>query len=545
MKYTVIENLCDLPNLDVTAPTFCDIETNGLYINTRLVQVYQPTTIDEIFIIDIDYCDLEETKNILRPLHTVWYNASYDFGTLNMTTEKFDDLFYLVRNAYPEWQEYSLDKTVSRLGFDDLYGDLDKKALQKQGFVNGAYLSQAQLRYSATDVYALAKMWDNPQIQQYRELLAYKVDILSMGYAIKYQQNGLQIGQPLVREELDKLIDDIERNYDILGTLNPNSPKQCKEYFGTDKTDKATMIKLISQGNEMAKVVYEQRRLLKRRKMLETYNFPKVYTRYNVAGAVSGRFTATGGDMPQGINAQQIPRDLQYLFNQDTEDTVCIEADFGTAELRAAASIMKEPQMYKELMEGEDLHKIAATMVNGKDLNDITKEDRQKGKAVSFGLIFGMSAPSFKEYAFVSYGVSFTDEEAAAIKKNYQDRYKAIKKYHTSKWEHYKAEIAVTALGRRARARLGTDAINIPTQGTIAETTKLSIHYAVQEDERILGYIYNVVHDQINLRVPRDEVNYWQELLVRNMEKGWSEICKTKLMTYKNIPMPVDAEHAQ
>ena len=67
----------------------------------------------------------------------------------------------------------------------------------------------------------------------------------------------------------------------------------------------------------------------------------------------------------------------------------------------------------------------------------------------------------------------------------------------------------------------------------------------VKEDERILNYIYNVVHDQINARVPRVELAYWKELMVRNMEKAWTEICKTDLMYYKDIPMPIDSSHSQ
>ena len=368
-----------------------------------------------------------------------------------------------------------------------------------------------------------------------------------MRYAIEYQQNGLLVDRAAVRKELDALEDTIKANEIALNGLNPNSPKQCKEALDVESTDKPTLIKLISKGNTLAKTIYEQRRLLKRRTFLVSYNKPKVFTKFNVAGAVTGRFTSTGGDLPNGINAQQITRNLQYIFNQPTEDTIVIECDFGTAELRAAAAIMREEVMYKELLAGMDLHKIAASMATGKPLDEITKEDRQKGKAVSFGLIFGMSAESFQEYAFTNYGVIFTLEEAKSIKKKYQEHYPSIAKYHQMQWENYKdpSYYVTTALGRRAKPRLGTDAINIPTQGTIAETTKLAIHYMVKEDARILGHIYNVVHDQINARVPKVALLYWKDLMVRNMQKAWTEICKTELMFYKDIPMPVDAEHSQ
>jgi len=578
MEFKVVTDLKDLPTFNLAEPTFADIETDGLYINIRLIQLFQPTASEIVYILDIDDIDLEEAKAFIKPLWTIWQGASYDFGTLNMVTDRFDDIMYLSRSAYPQFMDFDLASLVIKFGLGNLYAHLDKKAMQKAGFVKGAYLSHAQLEYSAIDVYALSKIWEDSNIQKCRELLAYKVDILSMKYAIEYQQNGLEVNQEKVAEEKAKLIGAMAKNSAILNAVpvptwwsegdkpkwwpksdytfenwtgvNSNSYQKVRAALKSHESDKNALIQIVSEGGargKLAKAIFDQRRLIKRESMLNSYDFPKVYTRFNVAGAVTGRFTATGKDLPRGINSQQITRNLQYLFNYDTEGYTVIEADFGTAELRAACSIMKEPVMYAELKAGIDLHKVSASMATGKPIEEITKEDRTKGKAVSFGFIFGMSAKTFQEYAFVNYDVVFSLAECVAIKKKYQEHYPAIAKYHNEAWNGYKkpSHVVSTALGRRAKPKLGTDAINIPTQGTIGETTKLAIHYAVQEDERILKYIYNVVHDQINIRVPTKEVDYWRELLVRNMQKGWTEICKCKIMHYKDIEMPVDAEHSQ
>ncbi len=545
INFQVIKDLSELPAFD-DSPVFADIETDGLYINTRLVQVYQPTTDPMIYIIDIDYVDLDEVKEWLQPLWLVFYRGSYDLGTLNMVPNKMDDLIYLVKMAYPEFKKYSLDLTMKNLGMEYLYADLDKKALQKAGFILGSYLSKEQLRYSATDVKALELIWNLPKIVAARELTAYKVDMLSQRYAIQYQQNGLISNRKMVRDEIDNLQEDIKANYISLGGVNCNSPKQCREALGTGSSDKPTLIRLISQDNQLAEAIFKQRRLLKKEKMLTTYNKPKVHTRYDIYGAATGRFTATGKDLPDGINAQQIPRDLQYIFNQPYKGTVVIEADYSTVELRAACSIMKEPVMYKELLDGIDLHMVSASLVTGKKPEDHDKQERIKGKAVSFGFIFGMSAPSFQEYAFTNFGVKFTEQEAKDIKTKYQRHYPTIARYHEYMWRNYKKSgfTVETALGRKVKPNLGTDAINIPTQGSTAETMKLAIHYMVKEDPKVLGVIANVVHDSISLRVPEEDKEYWTEFLERNMLKGWSEISKTALMFFKDIPMIVDVEHA-
>lgn len=557
VQFVIPQDLSELPNFSPSLPSFCDSETDGFYMNTRLVQIYQPEASELIYVIDTDIIPLEDIKAILKPLWTVWHNASYDFGTLHMTTAQLDDTLYLAKLAYPDWGEYSLDKVIAKLGHAHLYDDINKKSMQKS-FRKGAYLSNAQLRYSATDVYALSLIWQNKMFQKCREVLAYKFDIISLKYSIQYQQNGLVVHQPSVRKELDKITDEIKANELALNGLNPNSPKQCKEALGTDSTDKNTLIHLITNGNKLAELIFKQRRLLKRQTMLHSYNYPKVYTHFNPAGAITGRFTSSGGDLPNGINAQQITRNLQYMFNQNTYDSegnctsVVIHADFSTAELRAGCSIMKDTKMYEELKAGMDLHKIAATLAMGGKPEDVSKEDRQKGKAISFGLIFGMSADSFQEYAYVNYGVVFTAEECKAIKAAYVNRYPQINKYHKEKWNSYKTEPVMTPLGHRAKARLGTDAINHATQGCIAETTKLAVHYLVKEDSRALDYIFNIVHDAEYLRIWKqpdaksvtlEEVDYWSKLVIKTMKKGWDEMCKMPMLYYKDIPMPVELEY--
>lgn len=543
IEYKICDSIKEVEHLKPDIEIFADIESGGLYIDTRLIQVYQPEVDKMIYILDTDKIDLETIKDWLKDKWTIWQGSNYDFGTLGITTKKFDDTLYLARIAYPEWREFKLDNIVSRLGFDYLYDGLDKAALQKLGFKPGAYLSKVQLKYSATDVYALSLIWKDRRIQEARDVLSYKINIISLKYAIEYQQNKLLVDQKSVRKELDEVEVKIKAYEKKLGKLNPNSPKQCKEALGTASTDKNTLIKLIADGNELAEAIFTQRRLIKRKGFLDSYNYPWVETRFNPAGAATGRFTSTGGDLPRGINAQQITRDLQYLFHQPTEETSVVHADFSTAELRAGCSIMKDATMYEELKQGHDLHKLAAMLaMPDKKLEDVTKADRQKGKAISFGFIFGMSAESFQEYAYVNYGVKFTLEECKMIKQNYNSKYKGIASYHKEKWNNYKSTPVTTPMGTRNMAKLGTDAINFATQGGIAEVTKLSVHYLCKAYPDAIKYIFNVVHDAIYLRTPKGVEQLWADRLAESMKKGWAEFCKLPMLFYKDIPMPVEVE---
>lgn len=590
MKVKILTKVEELPLLSNNEPTFCDIETEQLYVGTRLIQFYQPSTDDTIYIFDVaplgysqreyEYV-LEQVKNFLKPLHTVWYNSSYDLGTMNMITDKVDDLFYAVKTAYCQFQEFSLDIVLEKLGFGHLYSGLDKKSLQKAGFKKGAYLSQAQLQYSATDVYALSLMWKDEKIQYVIDNnLAYKVDMKSQMYAIMYQQNGLVVDLETRNKLLVKAVQDIKDYSALLPEgFNPNSYKQVRAYLGVEESDHDALVKYALSSNSLApqaKAIMDLKRALKEKSYLESINFDKMYTKFNVAGAATGRFTSSGGDIPNGFNAQQIPRQFQKLFKANMDGTKVVGLDYSTLELRLGCAIFGEPEMYRQLREGEDLHTSMAMMITGKPLHPeglvgsktaasgmaeqvfdyVSHKDRTDAKAVNFGYIFGMSAGTYQNYAFVSYGISVSLEDSIRLRNKYFEKYPMFKKYHEHVWNNYSKPgfYYETALGRRVKPKLGTDGINGPVQGSGAETTKLAVHWLIKEDCIRLGldpeteweqcdairYLFNVVHDAIYLRVPDEEELVWRKRLADAMVKGWKEISKSKLFKFKDIPMPVD-----
>jgi len=146
------------------------------------------------------------------------------------------------------------------------------------------------------------------------------------------------------------------------------------------------------------------------------------------------------------------------------------------------------------------------------------------------------------------YNLKFTIAEAQELKNKWFAAYPAIGKYHKMCWDRMndtETYICKTALGRRIAPKLGTDAINAPVQGSIAETMKLAIYYMSKENPDVLKYIINSVHDSIYLLAPEKEAEYWGDLVKRNMIKGWTELSKTTIMYYKDIPMPIDVAYGK
>lgn len=538
-----VSNLTELPSFKVGEPLFLDTETDGLYGQVRLLQLYQPSTGEPVI---IDYVTYEDNFELLKlKLQEHWivcHNATYDMTVLGIIPKQLDDTLYLARHAFLKLDNYSLDRVVIACGLGNLYADLDKKQLQKSNFSEEAVLSVEQYKYAELDVRALAGIFE--KLKAYKDIVAYKVDMLSMQYALRYQRNGIGVNKQLVMNDFQETEDKIVTNELELNGLNVNSPKQCKEALKLETTDKSALLKAISQGNKLAKLVFEQRRLIKRKTMLESYMYDKVYTIFNVAGAVSGRFTASGKDIKQGINGQQIPRSCKYFFHNASPDIATIEADYSTLELRLAATIFGDNNMRQQLVEGKDLHREVAARLLNKKPEDVTKDDRTKAKAVNFGFVYGMSAKRFMDYAFDNYGLTLDINEAGQWRNTYFRMYPQIALYHKYIWEHYKDAgfYVQTALGRKIAPKLGTDALNVAVQGSGAECTKLAIHYLVKDNDKYLNYITNVVHDSIKLEVPISIVEQSKKDLECAMLKAWKELLTSTLCKFKDIPMLVDIE---
>lgn len=555
--YTVHKELTTLPQFDPTKPCFCDMETDGLYINPRIFQIYQPSISDLVHILDFTYIKIEDAIELLKPLWLVFYNGSYDLGTLNLVPAKLDDMMYAVKMAYPEFQEYTLDSVCTKLGYRDYDGIL-KKEQQKSKWVIGAYLSTSQLTYAATDCIVLNKIFKEDRvINIVCNSKAYKVDILSLMYTIQWQENGM----PVIRENYNKalkLTNEAIAKYEQLVPrvldkngnsvpVNTRSHLQVKAVLGTDSSDKPTLTRLMVSGSPLAshaENILNLRKALNDLSKLTSYNFPLVKGRFNPYGTITGRYNCTGGDIPNGINMQNYPRQFKYIFGAVTEDEVIIGADYATLELRLACMIYGEPAMYKALMEGQDLHRYTASLMTGKSLDQVTDEERQNAKPVNFGFTFGLSAQNFIEYAFDLYGLKFDLTQSTEFRNQFFNAYPNFKRYHEFVYKSMQSKnyLCNTALGRTIKPKLGTDGINAPVQGSGAECTKLAVHYMVQEDPRALSIIMNVIHDAIYLRCKESEAQYWADLLKRNMVKGWEQLSKSSLFKYNDIPMPVEVK---
>jgi len=219
----------------------------------------------------------------------------------------------------------------------------------------------------------------------------------------------------------------------------------------------------------------------------------RIYTQFKQIGAPTGRMAS------MRPNLQNITRDLRVLF-RPPEGKKLIVADYSQIELRIAAEYVNDETMIKAFSEGKDLHRFTASLILGKEYDQITKDERQMAKAINFGLIYGISPRSLMEYARNSYGVDISLKDAQIFHSRFFEVYKGFKSWHDRVKEYLKEHnkmVVYTLLGRRMVVRRFTEAVNFPVQGTGSDLLKMAVvFFGKLKEDRDAG-IVNLVHDEI------------------------------------------------
>lgn len=225
----------------------------------------------------------------------------------------------------------------------------------------------------------------------------------------------------------EKNLKDLKDHYNI----NWNSSQQKADVLFGDKGEKLPILKvtpagkpsadasvckrLAAQGYEIPQMILDYSAANTLNKMFlnrweDDASFDgRIHPSFNLTNVISGRTSC------QNPNLQQVPRtkDVRALFTAP-EGKVFFEADYSQLELRIAAHYAKEPTMLKIYREGGDIHTETARVMTGG--REPTKDERSKAKAVNFGFLYGMMAKKFVEYAYNSYGQTFTQAEAEAYR---------------------------------------------------------------------------------------------------------------------------------
>lgn len=262
-------------------------------------------------------------------------------------------------------------------------------------------------------------------------------------------------------------------------------------------------------------------------KLLNTYGLTLLERINPVTRRLHGSFTlgytSTGRLSSRSPNLQNLPRetDIRGIFRASYGNEL-LGADYGQIELRVAAELSKDRVMLQAYKTGEDLHALTASKITGKRIDKVSKEDRQLAKSLNFGLLFGLGAKGLVDYANWNYGVKLELSTAYEYYKTFFDTYSGYESWQKEKRaECERFGTTSTRLGklRRLQRNKGyTRSVNHPVQGSAAEVviTALSNIYGQLKHGR--AKIINLVHDEILVECPRDEVPLVSQVIKEGME---------------------------
>ncbi len=163
--------------------------------------------------------------------------------------------------------------------------------------------------------------------------------------------------------------------------------------------------------------------------------------------------------------------------------------------------------MLRAYKNGIDLHSLTASQISKKSLKDVTKEDRQRAKALNFGLLFGLGARKLSHYAKKSYGVTIEASEASETVRAWRELYGGYASWQQEQVRKAGSSFEVrTPFGKLRKLpsdnTYGTS-MNTPVQGGAAE---VMLHALCRLKDTFDGYpgikVVNCVHDEILVEVP-------------------------------------------
>jgi DNA polymerase len=156
-----------------------------------------------------------------------------------------------------------------------------------------------------------------------------------------------------------------------------------------------------------------------------------------------------GGD--DKLNLQNIPRNSPLksaIFAP--EGYMMIDSDSSQIEARTLAWLAEQNDLVEAFDRGEDVYKIMASAIYGKDVTQITKDERFVGKTTILGCGYGMGAAKFQAQ-LKNFNVEIELEEAKRIIDTYRTTYPKI----TALWKQ--AGLALDAMLRGSTMSLGRD----------------------------------------------------------------------------------------
>lgn len=368
----------------------------------------------------------------------------------------------------------------------------------------------------------------------------------------------IQIGTKL-KTHLDELTNDI---YDLAGEeFNINSTKQLgvilfeklqlpvKKKTKTGYSTDVDILEKLKKYHPIIEKILDYRSLMK---LNSTYvegllpyineNDGRIHSFFHQTITATGRISSTEPNLQNIPTRIDFGKQIRKVFKA-REGYVYIDADYSQIELRVLAHISQDENMLHAFLNGEDIHRQAASKVLGIPIEEVTKEQRSSAKAVNFGIVYGISDFGLAEQ------IGVTKKEAKNYIEQYLEKYNGIDRFMKDIVEQAKKDGYVETLFHRRRMipELSSNnfmvrqfgarvAMNTPIQGTAADIMKIAMvsMYNKLKASNYDAKIILQVHDELMIECKKEDAKDVENILKSCMEEAIN----------MSIPLKVEAEIA-
>lgn len=368
------------------------------------------------------------------------------------------------------------------------------------------------------------------------------------------EATGIAVDIPTLEEQLDTFTNLVTQEETAARTIagDPNllltSPKQLQvvlfETLGLPKTKKiktgySTAAKEIetlaaNHPHEFLNHLLAHREYQKMKTTLEGLikavgDDGRIHTTFQQTMTSTGRLSSTDP------NLQNIPirtpagKKIRSAFTVGTNYETLLTADYSQIEMRVMAHLSNDPGLITAYNNGEDLHNYVGAKVFEVPPSGVTPELRRKVKALSYGLVYGLSAFGLSQQLNIPAG------EAKQIMENYFHRFGGVKHYldtvvTQARKDGYTATLfdrrrylpELTSTNRATRENAERAALNAPIQGTAADIIKIAmlrIHHELKKTNAKSRVLLQV-HDELVVEIAPGELTTVKKLIEHEMDNA-------------------------
>lgn len=488
-----------------------------------------------------------EDQHISKIGQNISFDSTFMLKRYDIKTKNMQDTMIGIAILYPDFEK--------NLGFiTSVYTDIPYyKDEGKNVFSNKVSANRNFWLYNAKDSIVLmeafpkivAELDKNNNLDTYVRQSRVLESILFMYYrGIKMDTKGMKKESERVKDEIAEHEARLE---ELAGEkLNPNSPKQLKEYFYKKKKQKPYMDKgKISTAEkalkQLARKGFEEASIIIKIRELKKYNSTYLESQLdldgrlrcsmNPVGTKSGRMSSSKTIFGTGMNMQNQPARMKRFMLPD-DGYVVFDVDLSQAENRIVAYTAPDATMIDAFETGTDIHSKTASMIFNIPIEDIremnklfekTSDAEYSCRTIGGGKyshrFWGKKANHSFNYNQSAWGFSLMYEiptkEAEFIRESYLSMYPGVPRY----WRWIRNKIKETRklnniFGRkysfydRWDSNLLNMAYSFIPQSSVADIiNKRGLDFIYDNPDLKKFELLNQIHDSVVFQVKLDDVD--------------------------------------